>query len=104
MHGARIALAGPLLSPRPTTLPLDRGRGPPAADSSSFMSEEDIGDTQMSLSPMPLLSLVQTSGAMESNPLTCLEGPFRRLLAHAAGRIEEFLPDRWPQLRLEAPK
>ena len=61
-----------------------------------------IGSPAAGESMAALLSLVQTCRAMDINPQAYLEDVFLRLLDHPAKRLEEFLPDRWQQLRLEA--
>lgn len=60
-----------------------------------------IGSKDAGKSTATLLSLIQTCRALEINPQDFLEDVFRRMLDHPAKRLEEFLPDKWQQLRSE---
>lgn len=61
-----------------------------------------VGSPAAGESMAALLSLVQTCRALDVNPQAYLEDLFLRLLDHPAKRLDEFLPDRWQQLRREA--
>jgi len=60
-----------------------------------------IGSKDAGKATAALLSLVQTSRALNINPQDYLEDVFRRMLDHPAKKLEEFLPDKWQELRLQ---
>ena len=60
-----------------------------------------IGSKDAGKSTAALLSLVQTCRALNINPQDYLEDVFRRMLDHPAKKLEEFLPDRWQEIRLQ---
>ena len=58
-----------------------------------------VGSERAGHSMAALFSLVQTCRALGIKPREYLEDVFNRLLDHPHSRLEEFLPDRWQELK-----